>query len=199
MKQIIQNFLDNVLGKLLNDNDVYNEFSFQHELGIYLRNELKKRGNYKVQFERNVNNVFGSSFSSVKKEMDIYIFNKDNEAERYAIELKFPRNMQIPGRMYGFVKDINFMEDVKNKGNATNAYTIALVENKNFYSGNCSSGSIYEYFRNGKTVSGKINKPKGAGNGGGFVKITGKYKIDWKPVLYKGSSYKSCKYFFVEM
>ena len=30
--------------------EVYNEFSLQHELGIFLRNELT---NYKIQFERN--------------------------------------------------------------------------------------------------------------------------------------------------
>ena len=30
--------------------EVYNEFSLQHELGIFLRNKLT---NYKIQFERN--------------------------------------------------------------------------------------------------------------------------------------------------
>ena len=33
--------------------EVYNEFSLQHELGIYLRNALP---NYKVEFERYVRN-----------------------------------------------------------------------------------------------------------------------------------------------
>lgn len=31
--------------------ELYNEFSLQHELGIFLRNELKE---YVVQFERNI-------------------------------------------------------------------------------------------------------------------------------------------------
>ncbi|MBR5983161.1 MAG: hypothetical protein IK025_05520 [Bacteroidales bacterium] len=78
IKSIIQDFLDNVLGGLLNDNDVYNEFSLQHELGIYLRKKLP--ANYKVQFERNVDEVFGKGVvKSVKKEMDIYIFNEGKE------------------------------------------------------------------------------------------------------------------------
>ena len=201
MKQIIQDFLDNVLGKLLYDNDVYNEFSLQHELGIYLRNALGK--DYKVQFERNVNDtdVFGTSFSSVKKEMDIYIFNIDKEKEevkeRYAIELKFPRNGQYPEQMYSFAKDIKFMEDVKVK--ATGTYVVTLVESKNFYSGSFSTGSIYEYFRGNKPINGCIYKPTGIGKGTSSVHIGGKYPIVWNPVLFGGASYMSYKYYFVEM
>ena len=33
--------------------EVYNEFSFQHELGYFLRNHLKQNpGDFKIQFER---------------------------------------------------------------------------------------------------------------------------------------------------
>ena len=205
MKQIIQNFLDNVLGKLLNDNDVYNEFSFQHELGIYLRNELKKRGNYKVQFERNVNNVFGSSFSSVKKEMDIYIFNIDKEKEevkeRYAIELKFPRNGQYPEQIYSFAKDIKFMEDVKNIGKVNRTFVVTLVDDEKFYSKKSplSVSGIYQYFRGNKPINGCIYKPTGKGKGTSYVHIGGKYPIVWNPVLFGGAPYKSYKYYFVEL
>lgn len=195
MKLIIQDFLDNVLGKLLYDNDVYNEFSLQHELGIYLRNELKKRGNYKVQFERNVNDtdVFGTSFSSVKKEMDIYIFNIDKEKEkvkeRYAIELKFPRNGQYPEQMYSFVKDIRFMDDVKNIGKANRTFVVTLVDDEKFYSKNSplSVSGIYQYFRAGVPITKTICKPTGKGKGVNSVIIGGSYTIKWEQVFYKGA------------
>ena len=51
----LTNYLNNFwdyISENKKENDIYNEFSFQHELGIYLRNVLPK--DYKVQFERNV-------------------------------------------------------------------------------------------------------------------------------------------------
>lgn len=88
--------------------EVYNEFSLQHELGIFLRAKLT--GN-KVQFERNVK-FFGIT-GTVKHEIDIVIYN---ENEKYAIELKYPLNGQYPEQMYSFVKDIKFMEQLKEAG-----------------------------------------------------------------------------------
>ena len=64
--------------------EVYNEFSMQHELGIFLRAKLT---GYKVQFERNTK-YFGIS-GTVKHEIDIVIYN---ELEKHAIELKYPLN-----------------------------------------------------------------------------------------------------------
>ena len=47
LKRLLYEFMDMVeIGEI----EVYNEFSLQHELGIYLRNRLE---DYKVQFERN--------------------------------------------------------------------------------------------------------------------------------------------------
>ena len=37
MKQLIEDFLNNELPKLISSDSIYNEFSLQHELGIYLR------------------------------------------------------------------------------------------------------------------------------------------------------------------
>ncbi len=68
--------------------EIYNEFSLQHELGIFLRERLT---GYKVQFERNTR-FFGIS-GTVKHEIDIVIYNSN---EKYAIELKFPVNSQYP-------------------------------------------------------------------------------------------------------
>lgn len=96
--------------------EVYNEFSLQHELGIFLRAKLT--GN-KVQFERNVK-FFGIT-GTVKHEIDIVIYN---ENEKYAIELKYPLNGQYPEQMYSFVKDIKFMEQLKEAGFYRNPHMI---------------------------------------------------------------------------
>lgn len=53
--------------------EVYNEFSLQHELGIFLRESLN---GYKVQFERNVSFFGINSKETVKKEIDISIFDE---------------------------------------------------------------------------------------------------------------------------
>lgn len=48
VKQEILGFLQNIENKNI---EIYNEFSLQHELGIYLRNNLQIG---KIQFERNI-------------------------------------------------------------------------------------------------------------------------------------------------
>ena len=60
--------------------EIYNEFSLQHEMGIYLRSALP---NYKVQFERNVS-FFTTDNKTIKKEIDISIFDQSKK-EKYAI------------------------------------------------------------------------------------------------------------------
>lgn len=148
--------------------EVYNEFSLQHELGIYLRNTLP---NYKVEFERNVS--FFNLTDTIKKEIDIVIYNKN---EKFAIELKFPRNGQHPEQMYSFVKDIRFMEELKQNG-FNNTYCLTLVDDKNFYSGKKIDG-IYSFFRAGKTICGTIDKPTGKDIQS--ITISNEYKISWE-------------------
>lgn len=79
--------------------EIYNEFSLQHELGMFLRKKLDSK--YKVQFERNISYFFDDTQSDlnyktknqefIKKEIDICIFDSSKN-EKYAIELKFPNN-----------------------------------------------------------------------------------------------------------
>lgn len=143
---------------------VYNEFSLQHELGFFLRRRLKGEG-YKVEFERNVS-FFGINDGNgnklTKHEIDISIYKKDasgNFAEKYAIELKYPRNGQYPESMYSCVKDIKFMEELRENGfNGTAVLT--FVDDRNFYSGRLRTG-IYSYFRATTPISGVIEKPTG--------------------------------------
>lgn len=160
--------------------EVYNEFSLQHELGIFLRAKLT--GN-KVQFERNTK-FFGIT-GTVKHEIDIVIYN---ENEKYAIELKYPLNGQYPEQMYSFIKDIKFMEQLKEAG-FDGAYCMTLVRDKNFYSGNKVDG-VYSYFRNGNTIHGTIINPTGKKDES--IDVHGEYQVEWKSI-------NNWKYYIVDM
>ena len=143
LTKLLQDFIEEIRANTI---EVYNEFSLQHELGIYLRNHLS---GYKIQFERNIH-FFGIG-EAVKKEIDIVVYN---DKEKYAIELKFPRNGQYPEQMYSFIKDICFMEEMKQAG-FDKTYCFALVDDKNFYSGKKQDG-IYAFFRGNKKIREKI-------------------------------------------
>ena len=120
IKKLLYEFMS-----MIEDNqiEIYNEFSLQHELGIFLREQLP---NYKVQFERNTK-YFGIK-GTIKHEIDIVAYN---DKEKYAVELKYPVNGQYPEQMYSFIKDILFMEQLKDDGfDAT--YSLTVVNDKNF-------------------------------------------------------------------
>lgn len=162
----LKSFIKEIQAKKI---EIYNEFSLQHELGIYLRNALP---NYRVEFERNIK--FFKLNDTIKKEIDIVIYNNN---EKFAIELKFPRNGQYPEQMYSFVKDIRFMEELKQSG-FDNTYCLTLVDDKNFYSGKMIDG-IYSFFRAGKIIAGTIDKPTGKNIQS--ITLSDEYQISWKP------------------
>ena len=165
IEQLLNSFMSLVAS---GEVEVYNEFSLQHELGIFLRAKLT---GYKVQFERNTK-YFGIS-GTVKHEIDIVIYN---EFEKHAIELKYPLNGQYPEQMFSFVKDIKFIEELKAAG-FDSTYCLTLVQDKNFYSGQKQDG-IYTYFRGEDPVHGSIIKPTGKKDEQLF--INGCYFINWK-------------------
>ena len=160
--------------------EVYNEFSLQHELGIFLRANITS---YKVQFERNTK-FFGIQ-GTVKHEIDIVVYN---DSERYAIELKYPLNGQYPEQMFSFIKDIKFMEEMKEYGFAA-TYCLTLVEDKNFYSGQKQDG-IYAIFRGGQPVHGLTCKPTGKKDE--KITVNGTYDICW-------NACGSMRYYMVEL
>ena len=96
--------------------------------------------------------------------------------QNFAIELKYPQNGQYPEQMFSFVKDIAFMEQLKNNG-FKNCYSLTMVNDKNFYSGKKTDG-IYNYFRNGAVLNGEICKP--TGNIMESVILKGCYNIIWE-------------------
>lgn len=90
--------------------------------------------------------------------MDIVISNgHECNSEKYAIELKFPTNGAVPKRMFQFIKDIKFMEEVKYDLVFKKTYCLSLVSDSkegDFYSGENSKkeDSIYQYFRGSETT-----------------------------------------------
>lgn len=216
---------------------IYNEFSLQHELGIFLRKELEPFG-FKVQFERNIENFFqipanlsgkertdwikAEQKKFCKHEMDILIFKTfDLDSEKYAIELKYPKNGQYPEQMYSFIKDIKFMEQVNEKFNIK-TFVLTLVDDKTYYmkTGKEKDKSIYWYFRSendtekSETITAKqdieknttIQKPTGnkAKNDNESdekwleIKLDNSYKkVEWKSIL--NSDLKNYRYYFFEI
>jgi len=153
--------------------EIYNEFSLQHELGVYLRNNLE---NCKVQFERNVSHFSLVKSDFEKKEIDIAITSMSS-GDRSAIELKYPRNGQVPETMFSFCKDIAFLEQLVTSG-FRSAYFLAVADDCLFYSG--KDEGIYGLFRSGRPITGQIWKPTGAKNKA--VSLKGSYNARWLPI-----------------
>jgi hypothetical protein len=154
--------------------EIYNEFSLQHELGIFLRN---KHPEWKIQFERNVSHFYGEKKNFTKKELDIAITSKDGTDLLSAIELKYPRNGQYPEQMFSFCKDIAFAEELHKFGFKQTVFLV-IVDDPLFHSGNADG--IYGYFREKKPLTGVIKKP--TGTKGDDVTIDGSYIVDWAPI-----------------
>lgn len=193
-KELIEKFIK----EKINTEYIYNEFSLQFELGIFLRNN-----GFNVYFEKNVMAEFGKEYSKdfIKKEMDLYVIGKDNE--KYAIELKYPTNGAYPKRMFQFLADIQFMESVKKKYSFTKTFCLTII-NTDRKGGpfmviglpqkNDELKPIYSFFRSSENsynssdqffaqqpIHGKINNPINSKKSTEppFVKIEGSYNIEW--------------------
>lgn len=160
--------------------EIYNEFSLQHELGIFLRGEFP---NHKVQFERNITFFFDTKKAFTKREIDLTVFNPERKELRYAVELKYPRNGQYPEQMFSFCKDIAFAEGLSAAGFST-AGLLVFADDHLFYEG--PTDGIYGYFRGGQILHGQIQKPTGKRDA--VVTVRGSYSVEWKlitgPLMY---------------
>jgi hypothetical protein len=155
--------------------EIYNEFSLQHEFGLYLRTTVSTA--FKTQFERPVS-FFGLHRSNfVKKEIDISVFSPD-QPEKYAIELKYPRNGQHPEQMFKACQDICFLEQLRQNGFVKCCFII-VADDHLFYSHGEQTG-IYKFFRAGVPIHGHIQKPTGAKDD--TVEIIGNYPVVWNGI-----------------
>lgn len=173
LTQLIQDFCDLVCdGKI----DIYNEFSLQHELGIFLRQHIR---DHKIRFEKNISSFGYDKKNFEKREIDISIIDSSLKLI-CAVELKFPRNKQVPEQMFNFCKDIVFLEQLKKQG-MSKGYFLAFSEDKAFYSG--KSKGIYRFFRDAVPIEGRIQKPTGEEKT--TLEITGRYVANWQPISQK--------------
>lgn len=139
--------------KSLSLNSLYNEISFQFELGKFIEQKYK---NYKVEYERNITNkkieldenvkrnislntnhiLLNNDNKRYKKEIDIFIYKTDL-SEKYAIELKFPSSTDgYTNANKKFIEDIEFVNFIKdNCKNFKGTYCINIARHKNLYSG----------------------------------------------------------------
>ena len=156
--------------------EIYNEFSLQHELGIYLRTKYPDKT---VRFEKNVTGLFRKNSIFIKKEIDIIVCAKNSPQYELALELKFPTNGQYPEQIFQFCKDIKFAEQLVNSG-FRQAAAVFFAQDKLFYSGGKKDG-IYAYFRGTTPISGSIQKP--TGNVGMEITLSGSYSICWNAIF----------------
>ena len=183
LKRLVSDFFKLVTRQNI---EIYNEFSLQHELGIFLREALPT---YKVQFERNIT-FFTTDTNTIKKEIDISIFSEDKK-EKYAIELKCPLNGQYPEQMYSFVKDIRFMEQLRQRG-FVKTCCVTLVSDKPFYQGKLNDG-IYRFFREEYSVYGEVFKPTGIGKNEECITLFARHDFIWND--FNGNR----KYYIIEI
>lgn len=177
MKDYLKTFSTMVAGGQI---EIYNEFSLQHEFGIFLR---KIQQNMKVQFERNVSFFPIQMDDPIKKEIDLTVFDPNKKLLDSALEFKYPRNGKYPEGMYDFCKDIAFLEQLKTAG-FKSAYFIAFTDLPLFWQGRETDG-IYGYFREQRPLTGTIFKPTGEGKNIASVTISGRYTINWTKVADK--------------
>ncbi len=152
--------------------EVYNEASLQHEFGIWLRNALPSE--YRVQFERPAS-FFGLPRALRKSEIDIAVF-LPNGSERYAVELKYPRNGQVPEQMFAVCCDLRFLEELTDHG-FDGGWAVLFVDDRAFYAGGIPK-PIYAPFRAGQTIRGRIVKPTGKCDD--CVDLRGMYPPVWR-------------------
>ncbi len=171
MERVISSFAKQVGSGSI---EIYNEFSLQHELGIFLRNAFMGKD---IQFERNVTYFGFEKERFAKREIDIVLYENRSSLLDAAVELKFPKNGQHPEQMYSFCKDIVFAEQLKRSG-FNRTFVVIFAEDRLFYEG--AQGGIYGHFRGGRNLTGTVRKPTGKRDS--EVTITGNYSISWYDV-----------------
>ena len=180
---------------------IYNEESLCIELGNYLSEKLP---NYRVEYERNVKRFGINKNKAIKSEIDIVVFDDDIN-EKYAIELKFPRNGQYPEEMFNFVEDIKFKENLEDKKLKDKKFDrvicLVIADDSKFYSNEGKTSGIYGYFRTYgattvKCLSGAIKKPTGKEDKKFEINLENNYTIKWN-YLCATTNGNDCMYYLV--
>jgi hypothetical protein len=151
----------------------WNEAELQHELGFWLRQKLPS--GTQVYFERPAGSFRSSTSKLVKKEIDLVV-TPFKGAGPIAIELKCPRNGQIPETMFSACRDLQFLEQLVEAGFAGGLF-LMHVNSQGFYGPGIRSG-IYAHFRGSDPLPATIRKPTGAKNE--IVELACNYTVKWQ-------------------
>lgn len=159
--------------------DIYNEFSLQHEFGIWLRKHAH-HPNLKIQFERPVR-FFGVDGKLTKKEIDLACYAPPL-APILVMEFKFPRAGQVPIQMFKFCQDVAFVEElVLKEKRFPIGCALIVADDGDFYRGDRhKADTIYSCFRDGIPIRGTIEKSTGTPELSAV--LLGEYRIQWQPV-----------------
>ena len=156
IKELIESFL--LEWAKSGDPEIYNERSFQFELGFYLRKALGKTG--KVYFEKDIYDYIKGKFS--KHYPDILIIN---DGVKYVIELKFlppkaNKKYGYPKRFFELLEDISFATELKdlNPVYFNEVFSVTVAGDKKFFSAQNGSERIESYNTNLKPRGEIFNK-----------------------------------------
>ena len=177
----ITNYINELLNSFINNKSVpniYNEASFQLELTIFLRVNLYKQ--YIIEIERNINDLYPNQESPkinfLKRDIDIVI-KKNGEDKKYAIELKFGSDKEIPDKMFETCKDIAFLEQLKSN-NFSSCFSFFITKCDSYYSLKRTNNGIYKIFRETRSICGDIYLKKEKKEK--KITVKGNYNINWQ-------------------
>lgn len=169
---------------------VYNEASFQFDLGLYLRNN-----GFKVEFEVNISSlsIYDPKIRYFKHEIDLLVYIEDQIDS--IIELKAPmmkRHYLKPKESkQGFTasikaweKDIKFLDQIKSK--KINAFSIFLTDDPSYYVSKRITKSNLNSFRQSELINVTNN------DNGRVINC----KPDW---IYKDNDSKEYDFFIIEL
>lgn len=188
--------LETLIGEFVEDAEkkkihLYNEAGLQFELAFYLKSVLNEKI-YKIQLERNIGDVTNvDSTKFIKKEMDIFIQNKETE-EKYCIELKLPNKGAYPRRMSQAFKDVKFLEELKHHAEFSGGLLFFITHLELFWCGKHNGKGVYNCFRKAHIFE-KLNSDETPN----FIKnknvfeIKGCYRFKWEVFM------KEYRYFTV--
>ncbi len=155
------------------------EFTLQFRLCRYIDSI---DSNFNIELESNINRY--GLYNLTKKEIDIDFYKKDTG--RSSIEVKFIRDKgSFNIGMFKFYEDIKFVEELVNSSQFKNGFCLLFTSipeiytspNKNINPRNKENLTLYNSFRNDKTLKGTVAIRTGKINQS--ITIEGIYKLCW--------------------
>lgn len=168
------------------DVDFYGEAELQMKLCWHFMKCLPR---YKVEVERPIS-MYGIDKKLNKKEIDIVLIDKETD-DKFVIELKshFYRQGAYNKRIHFTLKDIEFLERLKDTNVFNKVISVCFTESHHYYEIPQGSDAQYNDFRRYH----RVNKGRYTLTNESDVNIKKDYKIDWIKLKDK------CRYFVLEV